>query len=167
VQFVASHTSRNKSPGPPTGGRTVVPFHRRVHASAEFTTCDGFARRPSDSRAAAALSPPCPVCTVASPSSRSPAARTHHSFTLSRGHHERRLRTIRCQNQFVHDLVTMAIEQARHRNSVVRTMALLGAARVLSSIDGEEARRIYAEGVASAESLALTGHQRALVLHAA
>ena len=62
------------------------------------------------------------------------------------------------------ELLTRAVEQARDRDPVVRAMALLSASRVLSSIDKEEARRIFAEGVVGVESLGLSEHGRALVL---
>jgi len=64
-------------------------------------------------------------------------------------------------------LVKRAIEQARSRNALVKAMALFTGARVLTAIDKEAARQVFAEGLAAAESLALPAHAMANVLNEA
>ena len=61
-------------------------------------------------------------------------------------------------------LVKRAIAQARRRDPLVKTMALLYGARVLAATDKEAARQAFAEGLAAAESLTLPAHQMANVL---
>jgi hypothetical protein len=56
-------------------------------------------------------------------------------------------------------LVQRAIEQSRSRQPLVRAVALLYGARVLSVIDKEAAKRAFAEGVTTAESLPLDARQ--------
>jgi hypothetical protein len=62
------------------------------------------------------------------------------------------------------ELLNSAIEQARDADALVRTMALLGASRALSAIEKDDARRVFLEGVAGAERLSISEHQRTLVI---
>jgi hypothetical protein len=66
-----------------------------------------------------------------------------------------------------HDLLQRAIEQAKDSEPLGRAMALLHAARVLTALDKDEARRTLADGVAAIEKLSLDGRTTGLVLNQA
>ena len=53
------------------------------------------------------------------------------------------------------NLVKRAIEQSREREPLVRTMAHLYGARVLTTVDKEAAKQAFAEGAAMAQDLPL------------
>lgn len=62
------------------------------------------------------------------------------------------------------ELLTRAVEQARHRDPLVRAMTLVGASRAMTALDEAEARRLYADGVADAEQLRESDHRRTVIL---
>ncbi len=62
------------------------------------------------------------------------------------------------------ELLRHALEQSQDCDALVRTMALLGASRVMASLNQTEAERLFVDGVASAESLSIPEQRRMLVL---
>lgn len=67
----------------------------------------------------------------------------------------------------VRGLLTTALEQARGCDAVTATMASLHASRVLLTIDADAARRLFVDGVAAADSLAMPDRFKTLILEQA